>query len=935
MGLKRYFCSCLMLLALLACARETLDDPQASGDRHSITAYIESNSPLTRTILLDNPGVRVENRWTAGDRIGLGGTSGAVIPFSLAASDINADSHSAIFRSSGEVPSGSLVSFYPYQEGAVVSGGKILMDFPATQHYSLGKGMPQPDPEAGIMAATGTSEGGLHFANVMAILKIGEVFDAAECIVRLEMRDPSGKPLAGRIAIDPSNNYSSDISSGEAILTLDLGDGVDFEAGHAGRFFMLVPARSYPKGIEITFVTAGGRRITRTCGASGGLTFNRGVIYPIGDVANREYATDDSGVKFSQGTILMTPEILHRTTILNTDLERVLNADGEFVDIWTPYLDVLLPRDLGIKDGSLLVFEATDDLPSGGVFEVTELRDPSGDDNHCRAMLHMTTEFAKAFDYLDVGGDMFDEEGNLIEDAGLDLDLSGYLSEVVDGEGNEVAFTRTSTGEIQFEDGVMEELLTRAITRADRSITTPRLSLNYSSSVFEASFGASLSILMKAAIKIENGDLTFMHFTFNPILNFSANFSIKGEVKSSSQSLHLLTLYFVPGIPLAPGVIITPTIDISASVGIGGEIIFSTSFSQNYNMGTYGFSYLTGNGFSFRHKEAEPDKNELNPELGASMTGTLYASATLSIDPQISAWGLMGAGIKSDLTFKFGITLGTETIDKQIYAISKLALVPEIEFTPHVSTLGGYFNKKWRDLVPKIEFDPIWERYIYPVIDYKYSSYFSGKILDRAYKAMVGSNCYSLQFLPYVYKDSDSNTTYHYFNNAPIYADIDKFNFSISSLKPVDEPWSVHLDIFTGTTNRSWFNLCLDLMDGPLSSSSSQYTWNREGRIARYTLMTIPAGQSDKITEEGSIDISGIWPPEQVSSYAIVLVNNRTGEERAIYTSAPLAYYWPTRPDGYWFGYRTTNPDYYATSPLPEWPSDIPLPLSSFKCLDD
>ena len=84
---------------------------------------------------------------------------------------------------------------------------------------------------------------------------------------------------------------------------------------------------------------------------------------------------------------------------------------------------------------------------------------------------------------------------------------------------------------------------------------------------------------------------------------------------------------------------------------------------------------------------------------------------------------------------------------------------------------------------------------------------------------------------------------------------------------------------------------------------------------------------------EGTVNLGGDWPQGQVRSYAIVLANNRTWEEKQIFTSKPLAYYWPTRPDGPWFSYRDISQEAYAESRLPEWPANIEMPLEYFKYL--
>ena len=174
--MKKKITTLLALLAVFSCSRESYE-PAVPDGLCEIRADIDPDGPATRAILLDNPGVRMDAAWTGGDRIGLAGTNGAAVSFQVATEDIASNGKSAIFRSENSVPSGSLTAFYPWQEGTSLSGGKLTMSFPDVQHYSLGQGVPQPDPSVALMAGTGSARSGVAFRNVMAVLKIGQAFD--------------------------------------------------------------------------------------------------------------------------------------------------------------------------------------------------------------------------------------------------------------------------------------------------------------------------------------------------------------------------------------------------------------------------------------------------------------------------------------------------------------------------------------------------------------------------------------------------------------------------------------------------------------------------------------------------------------------------------------------------------------------------------------
>ena len=84
--MKKHIIASLLLLAAVSCAREILPE-ESAGDTNAILATIVSDE--TKAILLDNPGVRMESFWVAGEQIGVSGSDGAAVSFSVAAQDIS------------------------------------------------------------------------------------------------------------------------------------------------------------------------------------------------------------------------------------------------------------------------------------------------------------------------------------------------------------------------------------------------------------------------------------------------------------------------------------------------------------------------------------------------------------------------------------------------------------------------------------------------------------------------------------------------------------------------------------------------------------------------------------------------------------------------------------------------------------------------------
>lgn len=741
--MKKYTIFAITLLAVLSCAKETPSDTEPVSN--SLQAVILDHSPATRTVLRDNPGLEIVSQWQAGDAIGVFGGGSANQQFTLEAGTISQDGKSAGFVSTTETPSGSLFAYSPFQQGTSGTDSRIILTFPEVQEgISSGTVNPAPDPAANILAATGSRQNGLSFRSVVSILKIGQSFTEQTTLSRVEFRDLSGAPVCGEMTISQPEAPVAQITGSGTVLTLRLGDGLQVGAGTVMPIYMFVPARDYPKGFELAFVSQDGVRTVRSVGSKMGKTLISGAVYPIGDISAYEYLPNVV-CKLNSGAQVITPEKADLVKILEIGSAPLEDVDGTVIRdngyvVSRPALDLLVHDDMAPVPGQWYIFEYGGDLlPEGGVFKIKTV-DPMGG-GYSRVFAVTEPNVAAPYEELKLGKEMFDAEGNEIEGAGVDLDVAAYLKEIVDEEGNAVPFSVSEDGQLLFE-GEAAERIAGIRTKAARSfkINLPELSVNVKQDNAEASLSAQMSVDFKVALGMVHGELQYAHFTAHPSLNLKADFSLKAEVLKWERKEHLYTLPFAP-IPVAPGILLFPELAFYGTVGVAGEIRFTASVKYTYDMGTYGMSYNHGDGFTVRHKPTDPGKEEgFKPEIGG-FSGSLNAYGTLTLRPYVHIVKLFGLGVESNFTLSFGI----ET--KSLGGGTKLALTPSVELVPIVITLGGYYTKTLKQLSVSKTFDPLWERYLVPAVTsyslgahghwtddyYSWTNNDSGELISRAF----------------------------------------------------------------------------------------------------------------------------------------------------------------------------------------------------------
>lgn len=699
--------------ALLTTACSEQESAPVVSDPTVLHTTIADDQAVTRSIVLDNPGIKLESFWQSGDRIGVFGPSGQNIMFSIAESSISSDGKSADFRTVTDIPAGDLQAYYPYSSTATISGTSLKLDFPTTQHYTLVGGIPQPDPQASVMVGKGSKDAGISFVNVMAVVKIGQVFAENTTIKNIEFRDLSGAPVSGSFTIDLSSGLPVTTFTGTGqVLTLDMGSqGIEAIGGGLFTAFIVVPARDYPKGFEVTFIAADGTRTVRTAGSKEGKTLKRSVVYPVGDISTYQNIPGMS-YELKPTTQVMTPEKLDMVKVLSVSTNYAKADDGTpIVDangnrIVLPTLTLSAHKDMNPQVGGYLIFnQPTTDMPQGGVFKIDQCQ-LSSDGNHYEVVAVPETNFAAPFESLTIGEPLYDEAGNLNPNGGVDIDISSYIREIRDGEGNILSSRAVPT----YDTNVADAMARRTSTRASSSHTycPPALTLSAEDGNHcSCDVTAQMTIGMRIAAGAFAGELQYIYTTVNPKLSLKTTFGLSGKAEWSKRK-HLLTIY-TTGIPIGP-IVVIPEISFDMLGGVGGEVKFTASTTFNYDLGTYGLIYNKGNGLSFRYQSPPAPKDDnFNPTLGSDFSGSLYAYGGMGMKAGLSVYAMCSLGAATDATLKFGIVK-----DLTNPGGLKLALTPEVSIKPYTAIIGGKLAKVWDGLSSKIELDPIWERYIIP-----------------------------------------------------------------------------------------------------------------------------------------------------------------------------------------------------------------------------
>lgn len=712
------------VLGLTACSDTLFEDgtrrPADGESRRLEGRILQSTTPRqTRALMIDNPGTSVTLKWQQGDQIGVFGSKmGNNVPYTIAGNDISNGGRTASFETQYDGTAGDLLAYFPYDASArLEADGNLQLSLPATQQYAEEDYVARPEAAYSLMAARGDTKQGVVFRNVLALLKIGLVSpdeNQPRRVRRVTFRDLDGKPVSGAFTVTWNGDEpTATFSGGGTTLTLDCGeDGVLVDTLRTCPFFLSVPARTYPKGFELTFELTDGSSFSKTVGTTAGKTLLRSVVYPIGDFAQENFEGCSSTLM--PNARYVDAELMDQITGYQVSY----HSDGF---MWDSELYTASGNKDFAKD-QILLFPPSEVFPYGNAVKVKSV-----DEGISQNVVRITQceDFAEAYKEIKIGEPCWNDDGTFIEGKALTLNLNKYLQKIVLPDGEEVYFDRDGD-EISLElpydpdeDPNLSAEMTRSV-RMDETFSTPTLRLKmgkegsgtYVKGKASLNMAAKVDFGAKMVLNAEDGALHYAGLSIHPVIKAQCKFDAQGEFKAESGDKYLFTAVF-GGLVIA-GVPVTFECDFYASVTLHGNMELKGTITYQKTLSAFGFSYIKGDGFTGRSNFQQPDENEgfRIPEVG--LTGSIGMTGTITPAPKIHVYGLFDVGVRAPMSMDF--TVSGEWQKGGASNGLKATLTPSIALEPFVYTLGGLYTKTFKDFASH-QFNPIWERWLTPQIE--------------------------------------------------------------------------------------------------------------------------------------------------------------------------------------------------------------------------
>ena len=262
------------IILMTSCSKDDTVTPQSL---ESTKFYASIEAPITRTSVCDDGKLS----WSVGDEITIFSNAEALQYKYMGESDGSSVFEPVSSQISSATELTANYAIYPYDGNTEISDdGKISYTIPVAQQYaenSFGLG-------ANVMVAVteNKADNFLVFKNLCGYFEFSLYGDVK--VKSIEFKGNNNEKLAGKATITathqdtPTFVFTNDATE---TLTLDCGDGVQLgtDAENATKFWFVVPAITYNKGVTITITDTEGKVMKKYTEQS--IAIERSTVQPL------------------------------------------------------------------------------------------------------------------------------------------------------------------------------------------------------------------------------------------------------------------------------------------------------------------------------------------------------------------------------------------------------------------------------------------------------------------------------------------------------------------------------------------------------------------------------------------------------------------------------------------------------------------------------
>lgn len=306
-------------VAAVACSKDENVTPEAA--RHTLKAYVEQLSGVTRTALED-----VKVLWSTGDAVYVYSMDEDQSSKYTVTSESGGKSEAELETADTKFESGELVAFYPFDAVSSFDADADVFNvtLPATQSYAASSFGAGAAPMSGYAE---DAAGGLEFKNLCGVLRLNVT--GSSSIVKIIVKGNSGEIISGAATASPDYGSINMTGSGTSV-TLDCGDGVALSA-EGTEFNIVLPPTTFSSGFTVRVVSTEGY-MDKKISSSQSIGRSQVVVMPAFAYADKVIS---SFITFtSEGTSTLSYNLNTAANVAAVSLEYSLDGGA-----WTAWKD--------------------------------------------------------------------------------------------------------------------------------------------------------------------------------------------------------------------------------------------------------------------------------------------------------------------------------------------------------------------------------------------------------------------------------------------------------------------------------------------------------------------------------------------------------------------------------------------------------------------